>query len=963
MHDPKGSLWRRWDLHFHTPSSYDYKDMGIQNQQIIDSLVAAQIRVVAITDHCTINVPRIRALQELGRGKIIVLPGIELCSELGGKTPVHFIGIFHEDCNLEYIWGDLEVKLNLRKEDIERRGGYQNIYTDLKEAAALIHEHAGLVSIHAGTKSNTVEALSSNYLTKQAQKTDLLKTHVDILEVGKPQDLVDYETKVFPQIQEWLPVVICSDNHRATEYRTKAACWLKADPSFYGLLHALVEPRDSFFIGEVPEKRKIVASNKTKYIRSVRIQKDENSLPDETWFDATELALNHDLVAIIGNKGSGKSALAEVLGLLGNTRGEKSFSFLSEERFRMPKNNRARHFTATLEWESGPPNHTSLDQMVDETFPERVKCIPQGMFEDVCNDIATGVRSKFQKELKKVIFSHVPSAQRLGQSSLDDLISHLTEETYQRIEILKKRLHTTNERILDIEVKLTPEYRKELENLLESKQAELASLEEIRPTEVPEPDTQAQQGMSELAQAIAAAEQRREKLRKKRTRAEKKQENAAILVSLADRVLQQVENFTESFRLFKEDCSKELKHLGLEFDMIAQLSIETRPLTSVRDRAETARLNAKKLLDPSTPESLVSQIEAEDDEIERLQRKLDEPSQKYAQYVSDLKRWEDQCQEVVGRPQDADTISYYTAQLEQLNTLPGELDALKKSHWELVKQIYEQIEKLAKAYRGLYTPVQQITEKYEFAKKAFNLEFDVSVIDVGLGERLFDWIGRHKAGSFHGPDGEKRLKSLIDKHDLNTWPGVETFLNDLLDHLTKDKRDTVEPPVRIADQLKSGQDAVSLYDYIFSLDYLRPHYILKLDGKELEQLSPGERGALLLIFYLLIDKDDIPLIIDQPEENLDNQTVYQMLVDAIKEAKKRRQIIVVTHSPNLAVVCNAEQIICCSIDKQQGNRITYMSGAIENPLINRKIVDILEGTKPALSNRWAKYAPFHGEIS
>jgi hypothetical protein len=52
--------------------------------------------------------------------------------------------------------------------------------------------------------------------------------------------------------------------------------------------------------------------------------------------------------------------------------------------------------------------------------------------------------------------------------------------------------------------------------------------------------------------------------------------------------------------------------------------------------------------------------------------------------------------------------------------------------------------------------------------------------------------------------------------------------------------------------------------------------------KELSELSPGERGTLLLVFYLLVDKDDIPLMIDQPEENLDNQTVFDLLVPCIK---------------------------------------------------------------------------------
>lgn len=52
--------------------------------------------------------------------------------------------------------------------------------------------------------------------------------------------------------------------------------------------------------------------------------------------------------------------------------------------------------------------------------------------------------------------------------------------------------------------------------------------------------------------------------------------------------------------------------------------------------------------------------------------------------------------------------------------------------------------------------------------------------------------------------------------------------------------------------------------------YLKPEYSLKLDGKDLSHLSPGERGTLLLVFYLLVDKSNKPIIVDQPEENLDS---------------------------------------------------------------------------------------------
>src|SRR6185312_14863460 len=98
-----------------------------------------------------------------------------------------------------------------------------------------------------------------------------------------------------------------------------------------------------------------------------------------------------------------------------------------------------------------------------------------------------------------------------------------------------------------------------------------------------------------------------------------------------------------------------------------------------------------------------------------------------------------------------------------------------------------------------------------------------------------------------------------------------------------------------------------------------------------------------------------PIIVDQPEENLDNQTVFHLLIPVIKKVKQRRQIIMVTHSPNIAVVCDAEQVIHAAIDRTQGNRIIYTSGSIEDLAINRRILDVLEGTRPAFDNRDGKY--------
>jgi hypothetical protein len=89
--------------------------------------------------------------------------------------------------------------------------------------------------------------------------------------------------------------------------------------------------------------------------------------------------------------------------------------------------------------------------------------------------------------------------------------------------------------------------------------------------------------------------------------------------------------------------------------------------------------------------------------------------------------------------------------------------------------------------------------------------------------------------------------------------------------------------------------------------------------------------------------------------NLDNASVVRLLVDCIRRARSRRQVIIVTHNPNLAVYCDADQVIHCALDKADGNRIIYFTGAIEDYPINKMTVDVLEGTYRAFDNRRRKY--------
>ena len=139
---------------------------------------------------------------------------------------------------------------------------------------------------------------------------------------------------------------------------------------------------------------------------------------------------------------------------------------------------------------------------------------------------------------------------------------------------------------------------------------------------------------------------------------------------------------------------------------------------------------------------------------------------------------------------------------------------------------------------------------------------------------------------------------------LGTNEGCINFIEKLIGKLEE-----VNGATGIGDMVRKNTTPKDVYDFVYSLDFIKSKYSLRFQNAEVEKLSPGQRGALLLIFYLLVDQDKTPIILDQPEENLDNDTVVNSLVPILNEAKKTRQIIMVTHNPNLAIVCDAEQII------------------------------------------------------
>ncbi len=173
--------------------------------------------------------------------------------------------------------------------------------------------------------------------------------------------------------------------------------------------------------------------------------------------------------------------------------------------------------------------------------------------------------------------------------------------------------------------------------------------------------------------------------------------------------------------------------------------------------------------------------------------------------------------------------------------------------------------------------------------------------------------------------------------------------------------------------LKTYTSVEDLYTKLFD-DYFKIDFSIEHKGDNILTMSPGKRGIVLLHLILHISNAVHPILIDQPEDNLDNRTIYSELKQFIKERKNKRQIILVTHNANLVVSTDAENVIIANQRGQQKEKenkefkFEYVSGALENTFkknddlgilfkygIREHVCDILEGGEEAFLKREQKY--------
>ncbi|WP_420208772.1 TrlF family AAA-like ATPase [Candidatus Electronema sp. JC] len=1016
---PRGSEWRKWDLHIHAPKTklndqFKTSDGSDVWKSYCQKLHDSDVQVFGIADYFSID--SYLSVCEKYKARYpdspkVFFPNIELrlsyvVNKQQAEVNTHLIFNSSWPNHIDKIKYFISQLKTNKTDNSDRHTKASELSNDdcnaatttrefIREALAETYgknaELLDYVLIITAANNDGIRAESGNQ--RKCLIADELDKFSDAF-FGNANN-VDYflssnraENK--KEYTKPKPVLSCCDAHSlddldrklgqvffAEKQGTVQPTWIKADPTFEGLKQIIFEPRSRVYIGEKPEIERRVRQHKTRYIESLHIScVDGYQQQHGDWFHDENIVFGKELVAIIGNKGGGKSAVTDIIGLLGNSRNqtwkepsslktEELFSFLNKNKFL--KGGIAKHFKGTLNWHEGKPDIKQLDEQVSDHLEERVEYLPQKYLERICANVAY---DEFRATLESVIFRYVKKQDQHGKASLNDLIQYLSQQAEQDIALKKTELQQANLDVVFFEKKLTEDYRKELKDKIERKQEELNAHAKVFPIEKPKPTAAPQAETTEIEGVTKNIEGLEAEIRK----LEAEQGELKHAIEQLQQVRQSIKRAVEALLGLETEHKDVLESSGLNFDHIVTLNVNYPVLDSAIDKRVKRSLQIDDLLlaveeagsdEVKTANSLVCQKARLETDKAKIIERLGKSEREYQQYLSELKQWQEREKELRGEERNpgAETLNGLNNELNNISNLYlKQMDDARSKRKQTAKEVFSK-------KRGLtefYNKVKQAIDQEVANCREFLGEYNIS-IDAGLHfsnsfyEEVFKYIDQGKKGSFYGAnDGKVLLRNLCG--EVNDWENGEQIfkaLENIVNALHVDMRDDVSSQKinrNVFKQMKGQKTPQELYDYLFGFDYLEPRYDLKVDGKNLSELSPGERGGLLLIFYLMLDKQDIPLVIDQPEDNLDNQSVYQILVKFIQQAKKRRQIILVTHNPNLAVAADAEQIIHVSIDKKNGrHEFDFFSGAIEEQRINQAVIDILEGTKPAFDNRRLKY--------
>jgi hypothetical protein len=713
--------------------------------------------------------------------------------------------------------------------------------------------------------------------------------------------------------------------------------WIKGALEFDALRQACIDPEGRAYVGEQPPRSPMPS----QVISHVRIDNAD-------WATTPDIPLNPGLVAIIGARGSGKTALADVIAAGCDAITPSGWD--ADEDISPSFLARARRLigdaTTTLTWGGGATATRSLDGRDANghmSFP-RARYLSQQFVEELCS--AKGVSDGLLDEIERVIFeSH---SQDNREWALD--FAELRDQQTSRFQQARKR---EAEAISDISDRIAAEFEKEslvatLTSQVGQKKKLIADYTADRAKLVVK-GTEAQ--VARHTQLSEAAQKLRNKIQsfgnQRRTFVALQDEVRSMRATGAPEMLRQAQarhansgmdakQWDEFLLIYKGDVDKSLSAY------IAWADGEIRKLNGVPP--PTGDPSVALIADTADVSTLpLAPIAAEMARLEVL--------------FSADKLVRDQYAALTGRiAQESSALQTLETRLTDARGAAARRKDLQSERDDTYGRVFEAIIDEQNALAGLYAPLMArlAASPGTLNKLSFSVRriADVQAWGAIAEEELLD---RRKTGPFHGRGSLIMTATEALKVTWETGSAAEVraamtafmarYLRDLLAHA----------PYAPTQQAEFRAWSKRFAHWLFGTDHIVVRYEISYDDVDIRKLSPGTRGIVLLLLYLALDdSDDRPLIIDQPEENLDPKSVFDELVVLFIAAKAKRQVIIVTHNANLVINTDADQIIVAEAGPHPSGGlppISYVAGGLENAAIRKAVCDILEGGEAAFRER------------
>lgn len=736
------------------------------------------------------------------------------------------------------------------------------------------------------------------------------------------------------------PCLHGSDAHKLEDVATPFGdrfSWIKGGLEFDSLRQACIDPGGRCHVGAEPP----ASATPSQVISEIEVL-------DAAWLTTPVIPLNPGLVAIIGARGSGKTALADMIAAGCDSISDDAWN--ADEWANPSFLVRARPLLGDgkvkVSWAAGEPSTRALDGS-DANGPfayERVRYLSQQFVEELCS--SSGLTDGLLREIERVIFEAHPDDARDGTLDFAELLEHRAS----RHRLARER---EAEAVAQISDRISTELEKE--KLIASYESQVAQKKKL-----------VEAYTADRAKLVSAG-------------SEKRAQRHTELAGAANEVRAKLRRFAGQRQTFlaMQDEVKDLRR---------NQAPET--LRQAQARHPHSGMSAEQwaafLLDYKGPvdDNLTGYVKWVDGKIAELKGAPPAPGDPNTPYFADdidlatlsqamLDAEMARLEKLVSA--DKETQRRYTAlsgniatETAALQTLTDKLKDAQGARERARELQTEREEAYGRAFDALVAEQSVLEELYAplmarlaaasgtLAKLSFSVA-RIANVEQWAGEAEDGLIDLRKAGAFRGKGtllerADELLKTAWETGDSTAIRAAmaefrRLYQKDLLDH----------SPVAHTDQVEFRAWSKRFAQWLFSSDHISIRYGIDYDGVDIRKLSPGTRGIVLLLLYLALDdSDNRPLVIDQPEENLDPKSVFEELVHLFVEAKAHRQVIMVTHNANLVINTDADQIIIAESGPHPHGAlppITYRSGGLESAEIRKAVCDILEGGEGAFQER------------